>query len=89
MPLLRIFEIIENLFGFRSNEQTCNYRTDQPKRKLSEAADLCTNCMNKNIHSTAVLLKDSSIVSLNFVFISVFHEYRSAKINNRFVGENE
>jgi hypothetical protein len=65
MPLLKLFEIIENLFGFVGDEQPYHYKSDTTKRKLSEATD---NCVNKNISHSSDPSLDCSIVSLLFVF---------------------
>ena len=84
MPLLRIFEIIENLLGFNANEQTYNYSAKQLKRKLSESPDMCVNCMNKNNHQTEVSLTDSSLVSFDFQneVHFLFVEHKNPKIKN-------
>jgi hypothetical protein len=72
MPLLKLFEIIENLFGFVDDEQQYHYKSDQSKRKLSETTDICINCVNKNISHPSAPSLDFSIVSLLLVFILYF-----------------
>jgi len=68
MPLLKLFEIIENLLGFVSDEQPYHYKSDTTKRKLPETTDIRINCVNKTISPSSDPLLDSSIVSLLFVF---------------------
>jgi hypothetical protein len=71
MPLFKLFEIIENLFGFVGDEQQYHYRSDNSKRKLSETTDICINCVNKNVSHSSVQILDFSIVSLLFVFAHI------------------
>jgi hypothetical protein len=81
MPLLKVFEIIENLFGFVDDEQEYQYRSNHSKRKISETTDIYINCVNT--HSTVQLL-DSSSVSLLFVFL-FFIFIHNRKQNNELI----
>ena len=66
MPLLKIFEIIENLFGFVNDEQSNHLKSDHSKRKISESTDICINCVNKNLDHSSLPLADFPLVSLHF-----------------------
>ncbi|UJR30320.1 hypothetical protein I4U23_017857 [Adineta vaga] len=57
MPLLKIFEIIENLLGFGDHKQQ-NYHNS--KRRISQETNTQFNHLNKTISQPAILLSDSS-----------------------------
>jgi hypothetical protein len=67
MPLLKVFEIIENLFGFVNDEQQYQHKSKQSKRKRSETTDVSNNYVNKTISYSSVILLDTPSVS--FIFL--------------------
>lgn len=67
MPLVKVFEIIENLFGFVNDGQQYQYKSNQPKRKRSETTDVSNNYVNKTISYSSVILLDTPSVS--FIFL--------------------
>ena len=71
MPLLKLFEIIENLFGFTSDEQQYHR-----KHRLPETTDIYIHCVNNNNNShSSVQLPDVSTVSGCFISLKniLFH----------------
>jgi hypothetical protein len=60
MPLLKLFEIIENLLGFTNDEQQYHR-----KRRLPETGDICVTCVNNKTasRSSLISLDSKSLVS--------------------------
>jgi hypothetical protein len=69
MPLLKLFEIIENLLGFDNHEQQYHHhRSTHSKRRLSETTDICTNYVNQIVSHSSVPSSPFPIVSLLFIY---------------------
>jgi hypothetical protein len=60
MPLLKLFETIESLFGFTGDEGQYHHS----KRQLSQTTEICINCVNKTVSHSSVPLLNAPLVSL-------------------------
>jgi hypothetical protein len=65
MPLLKLFEIIENLLGFTNDEPQYHH-----KRRLPETPDISINHIHNNAGHSSVKISDIPTVSVFFSYSS-------------------
>ena len=75
MPLLKLFEIIENLLEISDNEKNYSHSSIRSKRRLSQTRRSCSNSLGRKVTYSSLPILDISIVSLSLINL-YFNDFR-------------